>query len=230
MTALLEFQRTLARAVMQPMSARDNMKRGGRRSRKSNQDGVALVKPNSRLSSLERLEIYQPLVLVSRAGCVQRGFSGSARAAWAQGSSTGCGAAIWPIARPSHSPCATWARIWWRGWSGILRWRGANYGIALEMAKLEWAHIESFDAAEHERLSPADIAALAPESGLRLQPHLRLIVVEHEVDRLLLEVRESAKRHGGVPRTLTRKRIARAKSADRPDVFGKSTVSCDPSL
>ncbi len=100
---------------------------------------------------------------------------------------------------------------------------GANHGIAREMAKLEWAHIESFDAAEYERLSPADIAALAPESGLRLQPHLRLIVVEHEVDRLLLEVRESAKRHGGVPRTLTAKRIARAKSAGSSTAFSSKS-------
>ena len=30
MTALLEFQRTLAQAVMQPLTARDNMRRGNR--------------------------------------------------------------------------------------------------------------------------------------------------------------------------------------------------------
>lgn len=36
MTELLEFQRTLARAVMQPLSTRDNMKHGV-------EDGVALV-------------------------------------------------------------------------------------------------------------------------------------------------------------------------------------------
>ena len=51
MTDLLEFQRTLARAVMHPLTARDNMRRG-------NPDGVALVKPNSRLTAFERLEIY----------------------------------------------------------------------------------------------------------------------------------------------------------------------------
>ena len=54
MTELLEFQRTMARAVMQPMLyARLHEARGRVR-----QDGVALVKPNSRLSSFERLEIY----------------------------------------------------------------------------------------------------------------------------------------------------------------------------
>ena len=56
MTALLEFQRTMARAVMQPMSVRNYIKRGGED--RGTQEGVALVKPNSRLTSLERLEIY----------------------------------------------------------------------------------------------------------------------------------------------------------------------------
>ena len=51
MTALLEFQRTLAQAVMQPLTARDNMRRG-------NRAGLGLVKPNSRLTAFDRLEIY----------------------------------------------------------------------------------------------------------------------------------------------------------------------------
>jgi hypothetical protein len=44
------------------------------------------------------------------------------------------------------------------------------------------------------------------------------------VDRLLLEVRESAKRHGGVPRTLTRKRIARANTAGASGAFSTSSL------
>jgi hypothetical protein len=91
---------------------------------------------------------------------------------------------------------------------------GPNHAIALSMAKLEWAEIESFDGAEHERLTPEDIASLDPNPSLRLQPHLRLVEVAHVVDSLVLEIRESAKRHAGVPRALTQKRIERAKSAD----------------
>ena len=41
------------------------------------------------------------------------------------------------------------------GWmERIRRWLGRTSRVALDMAKLEWAEIESFDAAEHERLEP----------------------------------------------------------------------------
>lgn len=89
---------------------------------------------------------------------------------------------------------------------------GANYEIALDMARLEWAEIESFDSAEHARLGPAEIAALEASSTLQLQPHLQMVQAGYEVDRLLLEVRNSMKRGGGAARAVTEKRIARART------------------
>ena len=205
MTALLKFQRTLAQAVMRPLSSRDNMKRG------SNQDGIALVKPNSRLSSFERLEIYNRSYWSRVLDAFSEDFSG-VRAL--------LGAKQFDRLRRSYlADCPSESFTMRNLGRNLAAWMeenrtlaGENFDIALDMAKLEWAEIESFDATEHERLSPADVAALAPDSSLRLQPHLRWIEVGHEVDRLLLEVRESAKRSGGKARTLTRKRIAREKS------------------
>jgi hypothetical protein len=208
MTALLEFQRTLARAVMQPLSSRDNMKRVNRGTKFVTQDGVALVKPNSRLSSLERLEIYNRSYWSRVLDAFSEDFPG-VRAL--------LGAKQFDRMRRGYlADCPSESFTMRNLGRNLVAWMernpapaGVNYEIALDMAKLEWAHIESFDAAEYERLSPADIAALDNDSRLRLQPHLRLIAVGHEVDRILTEVRESAKRHGGVPRTLTQKRIAR---------------------
>jgi hypothetical protein len=204
MTALLEFQRTLARAVMQPLSMRDTMRRGA-------EDGIALVKPNSRLSSLERLEIYSRSYWFRVMEAFGDDFLG-VRAL--------LGAKRFDRFRRSYlADCPSESFTMRNLGKKLVAWMeqhsalaGANYAIALDMAKLEWAEIESFDSAEHERLNPADIAALAPDSALQLQPHLRLIESGHEVDTLLLEIRESAKRNGGVPRTVTQKRIARAKS------------------
>lgn len=217
MTGLLEFQRTLARAVMQPLSTRDNMKRGANRdaSRGNNretQDGVALVKPNSRLSSFERLEIYSRSYWSRVLDALSEDFPGVRALLGAKQFDR--------LRRLYLADCPSESFTMRNLGKHLAAWMqknqslaGANYGIALDMAKLEWAQIESFDAAEHERLSPADVAGLAPESILQLQSHLRLIEAGHEVDTLLLEIREAAKRNGGAPRAVGQKRIARAISA-----------------
>lgn len=199
MTALLEFQRTLARAVMQPLSRRDNMKRGA-------EDGIALVNPNSRQSSFERLEIYNRSYWSRVLDAFSEDFPG-VRAL--------LGAKQFDRLRRNYlADCPSESFTMRDLGKHLAAWMernpemtGANYGIALEMAKLEWAEIESFDAAEHERLSPADVAAIDPERPLQLQPHLRLLKAGHEIDRLLLEIRESAKRNKGVPRAVAQKRI-----------------------
>jgi hypothetical protein len=204
-TGLLEFQRKLARAVMQPLSTRDNMKRGV-------EDSVALVKPNSRLSSFERHEIYAHSYWSRVLDALSEDFPG-VRAL--------LGAKQFDRLRRSYLadfPSESFTMrdlgkrlVQWMEMNPVMA--GANYVIALEMAKLEWAEIESFDAAEYGRLSPDDIAAIDPDSSLQIQPHLRMVEAGHEVDTLLLEIRESAKRNGGVPRAVSANRIKCAKSA-----------------
>ena len=205
MTALLEFQRTLAQAVMQPLTARDNMRRG-------NRDGVALVKPNSRLTAFERLEIYNRSYwsrvldafgedfLGVRALVGTPGFDRMRRAYLADCPSQsftmrdlGSHLAEWLEAHPAYAE--------------------PNAAAALDMAKLEWAEIESFDAAERERLTPKDLTALDPVASLQLQPHIRLLELTYAVDSLILKIREAARRNGGSARALARTRIERAKSA-----------------
>jgi len=205
MTELLEFQRTMARAVMQPLSTRDNLKRGA-------EDAIALVKPNSRLSSFERLEIYSRSYWSRVQDALSEDFPGVRALVGAKRFErlrrrylADC-----PSVSFSMRDLGKQLAVWMEKNQALV---GENYAAALDMARLEWAHIESFDSAEYERLSAADVALLDPESVLKLQPHLRLIEAEHEVDKLLLEVRESAGRNGGVTRGVGQKKIARAKPA-----------------
>lgn len=208
MTALLEFQRSMARAVMQPLSARGTMKHPLTRSDK---DGIALVKPNSRLSSLERLEIYNRSYWSRVLDALGDDFPG-VRAV--------VGARRFERLRVAYlAECPSESFTMRNLGRNLAAWMernpamvGAHYELAREIAQLEWAEIESFDAAEQPRLSPAELAALEPASTLRLQPHLRMMEAGYEVDTLLLEVRESCKRTGGASRGITAKRIARAKS------------------
>ena len=213
MSELLEFQRTLARAVMQPLSAGDNMKRAiGHGANREIRDGIALVKPNSRLSSFERLEIYSRSYWSRVLDAFSEDFPGVRAVLGAKQFDR--------LRRRYLADCPSGSFTMRNLGKHLVAWMqtnqalgGANYAIALDMAKLEWAQIESFDAAEHERLSPADVAALAPESVMQLQPHLVLIEAGYEVDTLLLEIREAAKRKGGVPRAIGHNRIARAVSS-----------------
>ncbi len=205
MTALLEFQRTLAQAVMQPLTARDNM-------RHSNRDGVALVKPNSRLTAFERLEIYNRSYWSRVLDAFSEDFPGVRALVGAPGFDR--------LRRAYLAECPsesfTMRDLGWH----LVEWLEAHPAYAgpqvaevLDMAKLEWAEIGSFDAAEHERLTPQDIATLDSEASIHLQPHVRLLEVTHAVDSLIFEIREAARRHGGSRHALSRTRVKRTKSA-----------------
>jgi len=205
MTALLEFQRTLARAVMQPLTASDNMRRGSH-------DGVALVKPNSRLTAFERLEIYNRSYWSRVLDAFSEDFPG-VRAL--------LGASSFDRLRRAYlAGCPSESFTMRDLGQHLVRWVEANPAYAelhsaavLDMAKLEWAEIESFDAAEDECLTLQDIATLDPDASLQLQPHIRLLEVTYSVDSLIFEIREAARRNGSSARALARTRVERAKSA-----------------
>ena len=211
MTALLEFQRTMARAVMQPMSSRNYIKRAGENRR--TQDGVALVKPNSRLSSLERLEIYNRSYWSRVLDALGEDFPGVRAVVGAK--------RFEQIRRRYLDDCPSESFTMRNLGRHLAAWMernqallGTNFEIARDMARLEWAEIEAFDSAEHERLGQAEIAALEPTSTLHLQPHLQTVEAGYEVDTLLLEIRNSIKRRGGAARAVTQTRITRARAMD----------------
>jgi hypothetical protein len=208
MSTLLEFQRSLAAAVMQPINASGELSRAGAR---QSQDAIALVKPNSRLTSQERLEIYCRSYWARLLDSLAADFPGVRGVVGV--------AAFDHLRRDYLTECPS--RSWTLrnlgqflpGWIERNSERfGARHRIALDMARLEWAQIESFDWAEHPPLSPSAMAELDGESTLRLQPHLQLVEAAYEVDSLLLEIRDGLERRGGKPRSLTEKRILRAHS------------------
>ena len=193
---LLELQRAVARAVMQPLSASQNMQQRGPGGGSMRRYAARLIKPNDRLSSFERLEIYNKQywfrVLDSmiedfpglRAVLGERRFDAMAKA--------------YVTANPSRSftlrnlpaQLAPWLRK-------HPKWAGKNQQLALDIAGLEWADIEAFDAKAEPPLEQKDLpaasgetAAMAARLKLTLQPYLRLLDLQYPVDDLLLEVRK----------------------------------------
>jgi len=194
MSNLVQLQRRMAEAVMRPLARGDRMHRrvGGRSVARQ---AAEFIKPNDRLSSFERLEIYNRQywfrVLDSfaedfpglRAVLGPAAFDRLARAYISQ--------------RPSRSYTLTVLGSRLVGWMAANpAFLGARGDLALEMAKLEWAHIQAFDAAERPALAVAK-AAIGPESCLQLQPYLHLFRFRYAIDDLLLAVQQ-AESEGGL--------------------------------
>ena len=180
-TPLVDFQRAIAAALMRPLTRQDNLRRGA-------DAAIALVKPNARLSSAERLEIYARSYWSRLLEAFGEDFPGL-RAGSAPKALSTCAGSIWLSAPRRVLPCATWGRL--PAWLVAHPEFGGTLG--LEMAELEWAEIESFDAAALTPLTVEQSSALTPESTLQLQPHLQLVQATNAVDTLLLEVRAQIK-------------------------------------
>jgi hypothetical protein len=185
---LAELQRRTAAAIMAPLTASDGM------AAKWRGEADALVKPNSRLAPLERLEIYSRSywfrVLDSLnddfpglcAALGQRAFNRLARAYMAERPSEsfslrnlGAGLEKWLRENPEYA--------------------GRHFDLALDMVRLEWAHIEAFDGEARKPLEPEDLLELGAELKLTLQPHLTLLELKYPVADLRLAVNELQEEH-----------------------------------
>jgi len=187
---LMELQRTVARAVMQPLTRTERMQRKAPGGGKMSAYASRFIKPNDRLTSFERLEIYNRQywfrVLSSmmedfpglRAVMGERRFEEAAKAYL-------CG-------HPSQSftlrNLGSRLEAWLRK---NPEWAGAKQKLALDIVRLEWADIEAFDGKAEEALRPEDLNGDAgPNLQLRLQPYIQLLDMHYPVDDLLLEVRK----------------------------------------
>jgi len=71
---------------------------------------------------------------------------------------------------------------------------GRRHRLALDIARLEWAFVEAFDNAEHKPLTVERIAALKGDSQLALQPHVRLLALDHPAVDLVLALHRRQRR------------------------------------
>ncbi len=75
--------------------------------------------------------------------------------------------------------------------------------LCADMARLEWAYIESFDAPDAAKLDPAALAAFTPEqwatARLELDPALHLLKVAYPVADLRVRLKSSSKGGEAVP-------------------------------
>jgi Putative DNA-binding domain len=187
---LLSLQRRMARAVMMPLTRSEGMRRVAANGRPMRKVAAEFIKPNDRLTSFERLEIYNRQywfrVLSSfaedfpglRAVLGDRRFDALAKAYIVD-----CPSRSFTL-RNLCSRLEPWLRK-------HPSWAGPRKNLALDMVRLEWAHIEAFDGKAEPALTLEDLAGATPaELRLRLQPYIQLLDLRYPVNDLLLAVRD----------------------------------------
>jgi len=186
---LLSLQRTMARAVMQPLTPAENMSKRAPNGEPMTEYAGKFIKPNDRLSSFERLEIYNRQYWWRLMASLAEDFPGLQAILGNRRFEALCKAYL--TDRPSRSFTL---RNLGRDLGPWLKrnpeWAGHKQAMALDMVGLEWADIQAFDGAAEEPLRPADLAkSTGGNLRLRLQPYVQLLKFSYPVDDLVLEIK-----------------------------------------
>jgi hypothetical protein len=185
---LQNIQRRMAAAVMHPLTRGETMPRRRRDGSSNVSEADAMIRPNDRLTSFERLEIYNRQYWFRLYTSFEDDFPGLLAIVGRAKFDTLMRAYLTDCPSESFSLRNLGSRL--GGWlAEHPEHQGPHPTLAQDMVRLEWAHIEAFDSEERERLSAEALAAIDENSTMRLQPHLRVLALSYPVDDLLLEVR-----------------------------------------
>jgi hypothetical protein len=188
---LLELQRTMAGAVMRPLTFSERMQRTAPDGQSMRAYASRFIKPNDRLTSFERLEIYNRQYWFRLLSSMVEDFPGLRAVLGAtrfenmsRAYLTDCPSRSFTL-RDLGSQLESWVHV-------HPKWAGKKQALALDIVRLEWAEIEAFDSKAEPPLQPEDLKASAgPHLRLRLQPYIRLLSLRYPVDDLLLDIKKS---------------------------------------
>jgi hypothetical protein len=212
----------MASAVMQPLTLSDQMRQRDMEGRSNEREAAEFIKPNDRLSSFERLEIYnrqywfrlftsfeedfpgvQAIVGRKRMDALMRAYLEACPSTSFSLRNLGSGLVAWLRANPAYA--------------------GPNVEAVCEMAELEWAHIEAFDGAAWMRLEPEMLLGVGENSCIALQPYLRFMRAHYSVDDALIAVRNESGSNNGSSNNASMGHIGRRlrtiRSLPREDVY-----------
>lgn len=184
-TSLMDFQRRVAAAVMEPLTKNETMRKKRRDGVAMDSEAAAFVKPNDRLTSFERLEIYNRQYWFRLYSSMEDDFPGLQAVLGRKLFDRVSRAYL--DAHPSTSftlrDLGQHLHSWLKQNEEIT---GSLSQLAQDVVQLEWAHIEAFDAASEVVPAQDFYASLTDDTRLALQPNVRLLSLAYPVDELLL--------------------------------------------
>jgi hypothetical protein len=184
---LAELQSRMASAIMSPLTGSDSLAPRTVGGTKMRAEVNALIKPNFRLTSLERLEIYSRSYWFRILDGLYDDFPGVVAVLGQR--------AFHRLARAFLTECPSQSYTMRNLGSRLPAWLEVHPGfakpvleLAIDMARLEWAHIEAFDGPARKPLGPEDLLEPGPHLKLALQPHLTLLALRYPVDDFRIAV------------------------------------------
>ena len=217
--SLDHIQRTMFGAIRQPLTASEGMRRRSRDGRSMRGVADEIIKPNDRLTSFERLEIYNRQYWFRILSSLSDDFPGLRAIIGEKRFDKIAVEYLYDCPSRSFTLRNLGSRLeaWLREHPEHI---AGDEQIALDMVRLEWAEIEAFDELAKPRLTEADLPALGPDPKFELQPYIRLLDLNYPVDDLLIRVRRELDETDIVSNAVTervhsRKRRRKLPQSDR---------------
>ncbi len=213
--SLDHIQRAMFDAVRQPLTSDEGMRQRSRDGKSLRAVAEEIIKPNDRLTSFERLEIYNRQYWFRILSALSEDFPGLRAIIGESRFDKMAVEYLYDCPSKSFTLRNLGARLesWLRQHPEHI---AENQQIALDMIRLEWAEIESFDEAARPRLTEADLPALAPDPHFQLQPHIRLLDLNYPVDDLLIKVRSELEETDIVSNAVTERTHSRSRRRRLP--------------
>jgi len=187
---LRALQRMMTQVLVRPLTAADGMQAKWIDGRPMTAVAAEFIKPNDRLSSFERLQLYNRMYWFRLIDCVYddnpglRGLLGQRKFARL----TEAYLAKYPSRSFSlRNLCSRLEQFV----AEEPRWTAPRTALARQIARFEWAQTVAFDGEKRPVLSAADIARVPPTRlRLGLQPYLTLLALDWPVDDFVVAVKK----------------------------------------
>jgi len=214
----------MASAIFRPLNSRNGMQTRWTDGSPTRAVAAQFIKPNDRLSSFERLEIYNRVYWFRVLDCLYDDYPGL-RAILGERKFLKLATAYL-----AKYPSASFTlRNLGQRLEKFLReepqWIVPNEELALDMARFEWAQVVAFDDAAQPKITTDEVLDTAPSKlRLGLQPYLSLLELTYAVDKFLLAVKkregavlrdEASNTFEAMPQTTRRKRLVRRPKRER---------------
>lgn len=179
-----ELQAAMANAIMKPLAAHDRMQKS------SAPVAEAIIKPNDRLTSFERLEIYNRQYWFRILDCLYDDYPGLRAVLGDRKFDRLARAYLARYPSESFSLRNLGSRV-----EKFLRaepkWAAPHQRLALDMVRIEWANIVAFDEGAKPTIHVDDLLGRDPSKvRLALQPYVTLLEVRYPVDDLLIAAKK----------------------------------------